>query len=229
MAKRTTVWTCLLLTVLALLASASVAADKSPSEQWEADIQRFEAADRETPPPQNAVLFIGSSGIAIWHTLATDFPEHKVINRGFGGSQIADSTYYADRIVIPYKPRLIVLRAGVNDIAAGKTPEQVAADFQAFVAKVRAGLPDVRIAFMALNPSIARWDNFARETKANDLIKAFIASEKNLDYIDVVGPMLGPDGKPRPEIYAEDRLHNNAEGYKLWASLVRPHLTTQDQ
>lgn len=220
-------WLSLLLT--ALLSSPSVAADKSPSERWEADLQRFEASDRTNPPPENAVLFIGSSGIALWHTLAADFPEHKVINRGFGGSEIADSTYYADRIVIPYKPRLIVFRAGVNDIAAGKTPEQVAADFQAFVTKVRAKLPDVRIAFMALNPSILRWDNFAKETKTNDLIKAYIASDKNLDYIDVVGPMLGPDGKPRPEIFAEDRLHNNAEGYKLWTSLVRPHLTVKGQ
>lgn len=221
------VWLPLLLALS--LSSPSLAGDKSPSERWEPDIQRFEASDRTNPPPENAVLFIGSSGIALWQTLATDFPEYKVINRGFGGSHIADSTYYADRIVIPYKPRLIVFRAGVNDIAAGKTPEQVAADFQAFVVKVRSKLPEVRIAFMALNPSILRWDNFAKETKTNELIKAFIASDKNLAYIDVVGPMLGPDGRPRPEIFAEDRLHNNAEGYKLWASLVRPYLGATDQ
>jgi lysophospholipase L1-like esterase len=206
------------------MSSLSMAANKSPSERWEADIQRFEAADRTNPPPQNAVLFIGSSGIALWKTLAEDFPECKVINRGFGGSQIADSAYYADRIVIPYKPRLIVLRAGTNDIAAGKTPEQVCADFQAFVAAVRGKLPETRIAFMSLNPSIARWANFPKETQANTLIKACIASDKSLDYIDVVGAMLGPDGKPRRELYAQDRLHNSAEGYKLWASLVRPHL-----
>jgi lysophospholipase L1-like esterase len=192
--------------------------------QWESDIQRFEAADKTNHPPKNAVLFIGSSGIALWKTLAADFPRHQVINRGFGGSHIADSVQYADRIVVPYAPKLIVLRAGTNDIAAGKTPEQIAADFQAFVATVRAKLPETRIAFMSLNPSPARWENFAKESQANALIKACIARGENLDYIDVVAAMLGPDGKPRPELYAPDRLHNSPAGYRLWTALVEPHL-----
>jgi len=132
------------LAILCLLiysASLLVGAERSGSLQWEREIQAFEAADRGNPPPQGAVLFIGSSTIRMWKTLAQDFPEHKVLNRGFGGCQIADCTYYADRIVVPYNPRLIVLRAGGNDIAAGKSPEQVRGDFQAFVDKVRAKLP----------------------------------------------------------------------------------------
>jgi lysophospholipase L1-like esterase len=191
---------------------------------WEKDILAFEAADKKAPPPQGAVLFIGSSGIALWKTLAQDFPEHKVINRGFGGSQIVDSVYYADRIVIPYKPRLIVLRAGTNDINAGKTPARVFADFKAFVEKVHAALPETRIVFMSLGPSPARWANVEKERMANQLIREYIASHKNLDYIDAFKPMLGPDGRPRSELFAEDHLHCNAEGYKLWVSLVRPHL-----
>jgi lysophospholipase L1-like esterase len=204
------------------LASATMAAEKSPSERWEPHIRTFEAADRANPPPKDAILFIGSSGIVLWKTLAEDFPEAKVINRGFGGSEIADSTYYADRIVFPYRPRMIVFRAGVNDIAAGKTPEQVFADFKAFVSTVRAKLPNTPIVFLALNPSIARWGNFAKETKANQLIKAYIESEKNLVFADIATPMLGPDGKPRPELYAEDKLHNSPAGYKLWTAVVRP-------
>ena len=210
--------------VVFTLAARLVAADPSPSQRWEKAILAFEAADKKSPPPQGAVLFIGSSGIALWKTLAQDFPEHKVINRGFGGSQIADSVYYADRIVIPYRPRLIVLRAGSNDIHAGKTPEQVLADFTAFVEKVRAKLPDTRIAFMTINPSPARWKNVEREKKANRLIQEYVAAHKNLDYIDSFSPMLGPDGKPRDELYVKDRLHCNAAGYKLWTEIVRPHL-----
>ena len=213
------------------LVRPTAAEDKSPSLRWEKDIQAFEAADRKSPPPQDAVLFIGSSGVRMWKTLAQDFLEHKVINRGFGGSQIADSVYYADRIVIPYKPRLIVLRAGTNDIAAGKKPEQVAADFRAFVEKVRAKLPQTRIVFMSLNPSPLRWANADKEQKANRLIRDYIAAhqEENLVYIDSFTPMLGPDGKPREELYAKDRLHNTPEGYKLWVSLVKPHLTGNDE
>jgi lysophospholipase L1-like esterase len=208
---------------------AQLAAERSPSARWKADIERFEDADQKNPPPQNAILFIGSSGIALWKTLAHDFPGYTVINRGFGGSEIADSVYYADRIVVPYKPRLIVFRAGVNDIAAGKSPEQVAADFKAFASIVQAKLPSTKIVFMALNPSIARWGNFAKESKTNELIKSYIASGKNLEYVDVVGPMLGPDGKPRPELYGPDRLHNSREGYKLWISLVLPHLGPKEK
>ena len=146
-------------------ASRRTSAEQAGSRQWEPAIQAFEAADRANPPPQGAILFVGSSTIGMWKTLAEDFPEYKVLNRGFGGSQIADCTEYADRIVIAHKPRLIVLRAGGNDIAAGKTPEQVRDDFQAFVAKVRAKLPKVRIAYMTINATPSRWTNAEREKK----------------------------------------------------------------
>jgi lysophospholipase L1-like esterase len=215
-------------TVVALLvvwlATPPAHAAKSPSERWEKDIQAFEAADKKNPPPQGAVLFIGSSTVRFWVPLARDFPEHKVINRGFGGSQIADSTYYADRIVVPYKPRLIVLRAGGNDLNAGKTPEQVAEDFKAFVEKVHAKMPGTRIAYISNNPSPARWSQVEKEKKANQLIKDYIASNKDLDYINVFDVMLNADNEPREELFVKDRLHLNAEGYKLWTSIVRPHL-----
>jgi lysophospholipase L1-like esterase len=201
-----------------------IAAEPSGSQRWERDIQAFEAADRAHPPPQDAVLFTGSSTIRLWRTLAQDFPEYKVINRGFGGCQIADCTYYADRIVIAYKPRMIVLRAGGNDIHAVKTPEQIGDNFRAFVEKVRAKLPGVRIAYMTINATPARWANVEREEKANQLIKDYIAKGENLDYIDTFAATMGADGKPREELFVKDRLHFNAEGYKILAARVRPHL-----
>ncbi len=201
-----------------------LAAEKTGPERWQKAIAAFEAADKADPPPQGAILFIGSSTIVRWKTLAQDFPEHPVINRGFGGSQIADSVFYADRIVIPYRPRLIVLRAGGNDIQAGKTPEQVAADFQAFVERVRAKLPEVRIAYMTINATPSRWANVEREKKANQLIKEYIAAGQNLDYIDTFDATLGADGKPREELFVKDRLHFNDEGYKIFAAIVRKHL-----
>lgn len=201
------------------------AAVLQPSLKWENEIQTYEEADKKTPPPQGGILFIGSSSTRLWETLAQDFPGQKVINRGFGGSQIADSVYFADRIVIPYRPKLIVLQVGGNDIAAGKMPEQVAADFQAFVEKVRAKLPNVRIAFLSINPSPIRWEqNCEKEKQANRLIAKYIRSGKNLDYIDLWKQFLGPDGKPREDLFRSDRLHNNAAGYKIRADVVRPHL-----
>src|ERR1700722_7316573 len=124
---------------------------------WEPEIHAFEMHDQTNPPPQNAVLFVGSSTIRKWTTLAKDFPGVQVINRGFGGSRIADSTALAERIIFPYEPRTIVFYAGDNDLAEGRTPEQVAADYQAFVQTVRARLPETRIAFISIKPSPIRW------------------------------------------------------------------------
>ncbi|HEX3997726.1 MAG TPA: SGNH/GDSL hydrolase family protein [Pirellulales bacterium] len=198
---------------------------KSPSLRWEREIRAFEAADKKSPPPQGAVLFIGSSSIRMWKTLAQDFPDYKVINRGFGGSELADSVYYADRIVIPYKPRLIVLFAGTNDINAGKSPQTVFDDFKAFVARVRGALPDTRIAYLSISPAPSRWSQADKQKEANRLIRDYIATEKkNLDYIDLWDQFLGPDGKPREDLFLLDRLHNNAAGYKIRAAAVRPHL-----
>jgi lysophospholipase L1-like esterase len=206
------------------LAGPLLAAEKAGPERWQTAIAAFEAADKAHPPPQGAILFIGSSTIVRWKTLAQDFPEQPVINRGFGGSQIADSVFYADRIVIPYRPRLIVLRAGGNDIHAGKTPQQVAADFKAFVDKVRAKLPEVRIAYLTINASPSRWANVEREKQANQLIKEYVAAGKNLDYIDTFDATLDADGKPQEDLFVKDRLHFNDEGYKVLAAIVRKHL-----
>ncbi len=206
------------------LASQSAFAADSPSAKWEKDIQAFEAADKKSPPPEGAVLFIGASTIRLWNTLAKDFPDQKVINRGFGGSEIADSTYYVDRIVVPYKPRMILLRAGGNDINAGKSPEQVAADFKAFVEKVRSKLPDIKIAFMSNGPAPARWSQADKQRQANQLIKDYIATQKNLVYIEMFDCMLGDDKKPREELYVKDHLHNSPEGYKIWTAIIAPYL-----
>ncbi len=210
--------------LLFVFASASLAAEQSPSHQWEKEIEAFEIADRKSPPPQDAILFIGSSHIRRWTTLERDFPNHMIINRGFGGLQIADATYFADRIIIPCKPRMIVLAAGSNDLNAGKTPEQVAADFEAFVAKIRAALPDTRIAFMSINPAPARADQIHKQRETNQLIKKHTATGNNLDYINVFDVFLGPDGQPREDLFVTDRLHNNAAGYEIRAEITRVHL-----
>lgn len=215
---------CLTFCFLAGAATQLVTAAAPGSAKWEAEVRAFEAADRANPPPRGAVLFTGSSVVRLWKSLAKDFPDYTVLNRGFGGCHIADCAYYADRIVIPCQPRLVVLRAGGNDIAAGKTPERVRDDFRAFVEKVRAKLPKVRIAYMTIDPTPSRWANVKRETKANQLIKQYIASGENLDYIDTCAATLGADGKPRAELFVKDRLHFNAAGYKILASCVRSHL-----
>jgi len=124
--------------------------------RWEKEIAAYEAADTINRPPKGGILFVGSSTIRLWKTLEQDFPKHKVINRGFGGCEIADVTYYADRIVVPYEPKQIFLRAGGNDIHNGRLPPEVAGDFVAFVKKVHRRLPNTEIIFISLSPAPSR-------------------------------------------------------------------------
>jgi lysophospholipase L1-like esterase len=199
-------------------------ADAPPPSHWEQDIRSFEALDRSVPPARGAVLFVGSSSIRLWPDLAADFPGVTTINRGFGGSEIADAVHFADRIVIPYAPRQIVLYAGDNDLMNGKSPAQVAAAFATFVDTVQAGLPDVRIAFIAIKPSPARATLMASAREANGLIRRYAADARNIDFIDIYTPMLDRQGQPRPELFVEDALHLNGEGYELWRRIVAPFL-----
>jgi lysophospholipase L1-like esterase len=200
------------------------AADAHDFGKWEKEIAAYQQMDRTNPPPADALLFIGSSTIRLWKTLAQDFPGHQVINRGFGGSEIVDSTHFADRVILPYKPRMVLLRAGGNDLNAGKSPEQVFADFKEFVAKIHSKLPRTEIVFISLSPSIARWKQADKEKAVNTMIEEYIRQTPRLKYIETYPMPLGADGQPRAELFVADKLHFNAEGYKLLAEIVRPHL-----
>ncbi len=193
-------------------------------DRWEPQIAAFEQADRDRPPPANAVLFVGSSSVRLWKDLSADFPGIPVINRGFGGSSIPDCTRYVDRIIAPYRPRLVVLYAGDNDIAAGRSPRRVFEDYKAFVRRVRSRLPDVPIAFISIKPSPARASRLEAMREANDLIRCYAATHRGLLYIDVFTPMLDPAGRPRADLFGPDRLHLNRKGYELWRGIVAPYL-----
>jgi lysophospholipase L1-like esterase len=216
------------LLTLAIGASTAISAwAKEPipckPEVWEETIAAFEAADAKEPPPKQGVLFVGSSSIRLWD-LKKSFPDLPVVNRGFGGSQICHATHFVDRLIAPHDPRVVVFYAGDNDIAAGKSPEQVHEDFRAFVAAVRKSLPKTPIVYIAIKPSIARW-KLAEEIKAaNKLIAADCEKDETLEFVDVWPAMLGEDGKPRAELLRDDKLHMTPAGYAVWTELLLPHL-----
>ena len=188
--------------------------------RWEKQIAAFEAADRKTPPPKQAILFVGSSSIRGWK-LNKYFPDLKTINRGFGGSQMSDSVRYANRIVTPHKPKIVVVYAGDNDIADGKSPKQVADDYILLVDKIRTQLPHTHILFIAIKPSIRRWKLVDKMRKANQMIKEITKKDAQQGFIDIDKPMIGDDSLPRKELFAKDGLHLNHEGYVLWSKLTR--------
>ena len=211
-----------------LLLQFSIQAQPAPADttsaRWEKDIRAFEQADSLAFPPAGAVLFVGSSTIRLWPDIRLDFPGITVIQRGFGGSKISDAIHFAHRIILPYRPRLVVLYAGDNDLAAGQSPGLASANFQTLADTVLRRLPDARLAFLAIKPSVARWHLIDSIREANRQIRDFCGNNPRLVYIDVFTPMLGADGLPRRDWLAEDGLHLNRAGYAAWTSILAPYL-----
>ncbi len=217
-------WFAVVLAFLSLAPNAWAADDDAKFAKWEKTIAAFETADQQRPPTKGDILFVGSSSIRMWD-VQRSFPELFVVNRGFGGSQIEDSTHFAERIIGAHEPRAIVFYAGDNDIGSGKTAETVASHFEQFVAKVRGKLPETQILFIAIKPSGSRWKHIETQRAANARIRAFCERGPRLTFVDVVPPMLGKDGQPREELFLKDRLHMTAAGYKVWNDLLRPQLS----
>jgi lysophospholipase L1-like esterase len=192
--------------------------------KWEKDIAKFEQADRANPPAKGSVLFVGSSTIVRWKTLAADFPELSVLNRGFGGNQIKDSTHYAERMIFPYEPSKILLRAGGNDINSGWSAEDVCNDFKTFVTTVRAKLPAVPIYYISLAPTIKRLKQIPEGDKLNALIAAYCKEQPGLTFIETRSSTVDESGQPVAERFVSDMLHLSPEAYKLMTKSVRQAL-----
>lgn len=188
---------------------------------WQNDIDAFVRKDRTDPPPANGVLFMGSSSVRMWD-LKRYFPDLPAINRGFGGSYVSDSANYTDSIAAPYKPRLVVLYAGDNDLADGKPPQRVLSDFNYFLASLRSGLPGEPVVYVSIKPSPARWELWPLAQETNGLIKGACERQPPCTFLDVGPAMLGPDGKPRPELFQPDGLHLTDQGYRLWSDMLAP-------
>ncbi|MEJ2051712.1 MAG: GDSL-type esterase/lipase family protein [Calditrichota bacterium] len=208
--------------LIIIYASPAQNSDPDPG-RFKNEIDEFIQWDKKNSYNEGAILFVGSSSIRLWYT-ALSSPDLYVINRGFGGSHISDVIYYYDDIVKKYKPSIIVFYAGDNDVADGKSPKKVLADYQKFVSKVEQDFPDCLIYFISIKPSPSRWQYWPRMLLANSKIKEFTKQKSNLIYIDVATDMLDETGNPRPDLFSEDNLHLNDTGYLLWNNILSPYL-----
>ncbi|MCA9060869.1 MAG: hypothetical protein KDA85_20295 [Planctomycetaceae bacterium] len=200
------------------------AADENPSKRWEGDIAKIEKRLEETDNPQGRLLFIGSSSIRMWK-LEQSFPDRRTLNHGFGGSEIADSNHYFSRLVTAAKPSVVVLYAGDNDLAKGKTVEIVLRDFRQFVALAKEQLrPGTPICFIAIKPSLKRWSLADTIQSANAAVQAECDADPQLWYVDVWKPMLADDATPRKDVFLADGLHMNEAGYQIWKEALVPVL-----
>jgi lysophospholipase L1-like esterase len=208
--------------------AAQTPAPQGPA-RFEAQVAAYEATDRTTKPPAGAILLVGDSQFFRWKTLGEDLPGYTVINRGIDSFQLSDLNHFFDRLVLPYKPRMIVLHVGGNDLTLGKTPEQILSDFTTFVANVRKTMPATPIAFSSITPSPGRWQQAAARRTSNRLVRDFVATDKSLLFIDLWDAMLTPDGQPREDIWVEDRIHPNQEGYRIRVRIMTPLLGPPDR
>jgi lysophospholipase L1-like esterase len=208
-----------------LAGALAVSLSAQTAERWDAAIQKFEDQDKVSPPPQNGIVFIGASSIVRWN-LPESFPElgATAINRGFGGSQSVDSVRYVERIVVPYHPRIVVYYAGDNDVEANVPAQEIAHQFELFDQKVHLALPQTKIIFISIKPSIRRWKWIDTIRSANAIVKAYCAKEKHLAFLDIEQSMIGADGKPNPDLLVADGLHMTPAGYRIWTAALRPLL-----
>lgn len=207
------------------LGLALAATARAADNRFEKEILAFEARDKEQRPPENAVLFVGSSSIRMWKKLADDFRGTDVINRGFGGAEFSDVMHYLDRVVIPYKPRIVIVYAGSHDLRGpGGSPERVLEVFQQFEKAVHEKLPKTRVCFLSMKPSLAKWDSIELDRKANTLVAEYAAKAELVDYIDIWAPMIAEGSPPPAKLFLRDRNHLSEAGYAIWAKAVRAYL-----
>lgn len=209
---------------MSLLTATGWAAEEPLSPlRFAKQIEAFARQDVESPPKEGVIVFVGSSSIRRWD-LAKSFGDLNAINRGFGGSQISDVLHYANEVVLKYKPKTVVFFCGGNDLNMGKPPRQIAADFETFTKLLFEQLPETELIVLALKPAPVRWSIVDKVRATNDLLRAKTKKDKRITFLDGSFDLLLDGGKIREELFVEDRLHLNDDGYKLWADMLSPHL-----
>lgn len=192
---------------------------------YEPEIAAFEAADAVSPPAPGQVLFVGSSSIRMWGSVHEDMAPLPVLQRGFGGAKTREVLAVEDRVVFPYEPSVIVYYCGDNDLGTWNTDATLAAyGFIHFTETVRDRLPEARVLYLPIKPSIARWSNWDAMARSNEIVRAYCEANDHFEYVDLVPAVLGPDGTPDASLFRDDGLHLNAKGYARWTEVLRPRV-----
>ncbi len=194
------------------------------TNRWEREIAALEVRGRAIPPGSDLVVLYGSSSFRMWTNAGAALAPHRVVNFGFGGSQFSDLIDFVDRVVVPLRPGLVLLYGGDNDLAAGKSPEVVEADFRRLMERIRTALPATRIGCLAVKPSPSRSKLLPAQQDANQRLRRVARWHQRVDFLEVATPLLDAEGAPDPRYFASDHLHLNAAGYARWQEVLAPHL-----
>jgi lysophospholipase L1-like esterase len=214
-----------ILTLLLIFFCFEAIAQNAKPPFWQ-DIQNFRKQDSIQTPSSHPILFVGSSSFTRWTDIQNYFPGYTILNRGFGGSTLADVLRYEEDVIFKYDPKQIVIYCGENDVASSDTitAATVFNRFQKLYSEIRAVYPNVPVVYVSLKPSPSRWHLKEKAIAVNDLIENFLKKQKNAEFISVWKPMLASDGKPEADLFVEDNLHMNSKGYAIWQKLIEPAL-----
>ena len=226
--RKRMIWT-LAITCVVVVSNLANAVETQDPDRWQEVVRKFEAAESVSAPPENAIVFTGSSSVVFWSTLQRDMTPLTVINRGFGGSTLRDLNFWLDPLVLKYKPRAVVVYEGDNDIGeAGLSAEGVLEGFKVLISRIQQRLPESRVYVLSIKPSIRRWSMWPEMQRANSLVKSFCEGKAKVTYIDVATSMLDSRGQPRADLFGPDGLHMNPHGYDIWISALKPTLLANE-
>lgn len=195
---------------------------------FQEQISAFQEADQQNPSPEGVVLFTGSSSVRMWKSLQQDFPDRQVLNRGFGGSSMADLLARFDEVIAPHNPSAIFIYEGDNDLAQGQSEAEIMANTRKVLARIRKKDKAVPVVFISPKPSVARKELRDRYISFNKVLSAWTNTREHVHYLDVWEPMMAEDGRVREDIFIEDNLHMNAKGYAIWKQAVGDMLEDLD-
>ena len=199
-----------------------------PVSAFESSIQSFEKEDKKRKPPSDAIVFVGSSTIRFWKTINEDLAPLTIISRGFGGSQMADVLQYVDRIIIPYKPRAVVIYEGPNDIEKKVSPAKIAESFRLIAEKIHKELPETRIYIISIGPNIRLWSLWKIMEETNKLIEEECSKDKLLVFIKTSSSLFDSNGKPQKDLFQGDGRHLSSKGYIAWSNILKPILLNNE-
>lgn len=219
-------------TNLAVSATVTLALWQGPlklkaQSRFDADVQRMLERDKTNPPPQQGILFIGSSIFRLWAGLTEQMAPLPAFNRAFGGSQTQDMIDRAGQLVVPFQPRIIVYYCGSNDVNAGASAEAIIGRTKQFLAIIREKLPNTMVYYTAIQKAPdkrARWNVV---DAVNREMERYSHEAKNLGYIDLNPVLFDRDGNVRGDLFLPDQLHFRPEStaYAEFTAVVKPVLT----
>ena len=217
----------LLLLMFSFLSPTAAAQDDALNTDW-ANLKRYATENRQLPPPrphEQRVVFMGNSITEGWIKMdSAFFAGRPYINRGISGQTTPQMLVRFRPDVIELKPAVVVILAGINDIAENTGPITLEAIFGNIVSMAElACANNIRPVLCSVLPAYTfRWRPHLQPAEKvaalNAMIKGY-CKQQNIVYVDYYSAMVD-ERKGLDKKYTNDEVHPTLAGYKVMAPLV---------